>query len=320
MSETINIVNVSGGKDSACVYLLALEQGVSFRSAFADTGHEHPLTYEFVDTLSAKTGGPRVEVVRADFTDQFEGRKERIRKRWAKEGISAEIIERACSCLVPSGNSFLDLCMLRGGFPSPKRKFCTEHLKIVPIREAIYKPIWERGDTVCSWLGMRRDESPARVGLSERSPWNYNKSDGATEVYRPILNWKIADVWAMHKKHGLEPNALYGMGSNRVGCYPCIMSRKFEIRSIAKRFPEFIDKIRSWEETVAEVGKRDPAVATFFSARDLNLPGPIQTTTHGIDAQVKWSKTRHGGSQYEMDLGLEAELFGPCAEQGFCEI
>ena len=40
------VLSFSGGKDSTAMYLLALEQGVDFLPVFADTGHEHDLTYE----------------------------------------------------------------------------------------------------------------------------------------------------------------------------------------------------------------------------------------------------------------------------------
>mgnify|MGYP000953541186 CR=1 FL=1 len=63
-----HIVNVSGGKDSTAVYLLAMQRGRPFRAVMADTGHEHPLTVEYARLLSQRSGGPEVETVRADFS------------------------------------------------------------------------------------------------------------------------------------------------------------------------------------------------------------------------------------------------------------
>jgi 3'-phosphoadenosine 5'-phosphosulfate sulfotransferase (PAPS reductase)/FAD synthetase len=56
-------MNISGGKDSTAVYLLALRGG----AIMADTGREHPATVEYAERLEDRTGGPRVEMVRADF-------------------------------------------------------------------------------------------------------------------------------------------------------------------------------------------------------------------------------------------------------------
>ena len=70
-----HLVNISGGKDSDAVYLLALELGIPFTSVFADTGHEHIWTYEHVALLAGRTGGPEVQWIRADFTEAFAQRR-----------------------------------------------------------------------------------------------------------------------------------------------------------------------------------------------------------------------------------------------------
>ena len=80
-----HLVSVSGGKDSTAVYLLAIESGRPFRAVFADTGNEHEATYEFVDRLAERTGGPKIEVVRADFTERLAHRRDYIAANWPSE-------------------------------------------------------------------------------------------------------------------------------------------------------------------------------------------------------------------------------------------
>jgi 3'-phosphoadenosine 5'-phosphosulfate sulfotransferase (PAPS reductase)/FAD synthetase len=80
-----HLVSVSGGKDSTAVYLLAIESGRPFRAVFADTGNEHEATYEYVDRLAERTGGPTIEVVKADFTEQLAERRARIAAQWPTE-------------------------------------------------------------------------------------------------------------------------------------------------------------------------------------------------------------------------------------------
>jgi 3'-phosphoadenosine 5'-phosphosulfate sulfotransferase (PAPS reductase)/FAD synthetase len=62
------ICSVSGGKDSTALYLLMMEYfGNNFLPIFSDTGHEHPVTVNYVRNLHLMTGGPEVVVVHADF-------------------------------------------------------------------------------------------------------------------------------------------------------------------------------------------------------------------------------------------------------------
>jgi 3'-phosphoadenosine 5'-phosphosulfate sulfotransferase (PAPS reductase)/FAD synthetase len=80
-----HVVNVSGGKDSTATYLLALESGRDFRAVFADTGNEHELTYEYVARLHERTGGPKVEWVRADFAERLAKHRAHILANWPAE-------------------------------------------------------------------------------------------------------------------------------------------------------------------------------------------------------------------------------------------
>lgn len=80
-----HLVSVSGGKDSTAVYLLAIESGRPFRAVFADTGNEHEATYEYVSRLAERTGGPEIEVVKADFSVELERRRKHIAEKWPAE-------------------------------------------------------------------------------------------------------------------------------------------------------------------------------------------------------------------------------------------
>lgn len=125
-----HIVSISGGKDSTATYLLAIERGRPFRAVWADTGHEHPITVEYVRTLHERTGGPKVERVAADFTRQMAGKQKFIEAKRAEHGIPAQRIERTLAILRPTGNPFLDLCLWKGRFPSSQAQFCTSELKV----------------------------------------------------------------------------------------------------------------------------------------------------------------------------------------------
>ena len=333
-------VHVSGGKDSTALLLRALEHRekrghFSFKAVFADTDHEHPTTYEYVDflsELSVSRGGPPIRKVKADLTDRFPKHRRWIREQWPKQGVPAEVIERALAVNHPSGNVFVDSCILNAGFPSPRARFCTDQLKIRPTHQQVFEPIWKRGGRIIAWQGIRADESIKRATLSRiqtlRASGPRVSYPRPLKAYRPLLDWTIRDVWLMHRKHGVRPNDLYRQGMKRVGCFPCIMTAKAELRVIAERFPEAIDKLEEWERIVGLATKRAKSIATFFQVRSRISKiksDEIDPAVHGIRSAAEWSKTTWGGKQYDMlpIAGPKVELVEAvgtaCGEWGVCE-
>jgi len=228
--------------------------------------------------------------------------------------VSQEIIDRAKALLIPTGEPFLDLCMLKGRFPSRTAQFCTERLKLEPIN-VITHPILEDGGRVVSWIGEMAEESPRRAAkpAMQRIRW---QGGGQLVLYRPIHKWTKADNFALAKRHGIDPNPLYSMGFGRVGCLLCINCEKSEIAQAAKRFPEVIDRIREWQSIVAQVSRMQ--AATFFSG---NADDPL---AGDIDRMVAWSRTTRGGKQFDLLQALaraEAEEVGLMCESayGLCE-
>lgn len=278
-----NIISISGGKDSTAMWLLSLERNIlDLEVIFCDTGHEHPKTYEYLDYLEGKLGS--IKRIKANFDKEIKRKREVVQGKWRKENVTESIIEQALDVLHPTGIPFLDLCLWKGRFPSTKARFCTQSLKSKPMFDQIYLPILAKGGAVISWQGIRADESVARSKLSEKE-----KTPEGIEIYRPLLNWNVKDVFAIHKKHNIKPNPLYLEGMGRVGCMPCIHSRKNEIYEIARRYPEEFERVKQWENLVSKASKRQSA--TFFTSDQRG---------HGIDEIVKWSKTTHGGRQFDL--------------------
>ena len=324
-----HVLSFSGGKDSTALYLLAMETGRPFIPVFADVGNEHPAVYDYVRNLPEKTGGPAIKWVKADFAADFERKRAFIARKWPLDGIPAEKVERALALLHPTGVPFLDLCMLKGRFPSIKTRFCTDELKLVPMFEQVSAPLARAGRVVVSWQGVRAEESFARSHLPKRqrislAPYSVRKAvrDEAegwrAYAFRPLIHWTVADVFAFHKRHSVAPNPLYAQGMTRVGCMPCINVKKEEMRAVDQSFPEHIERIEEWEAIVSEVSKR--GCATFFSAADdpNYVEGEIVTVkTHGIRNRVEWSRTSRGGKQ--LDFGLRSDMITECNAWGTCE-
>lgn len=315
-----NVVSVSGGKDSTATALYAIDQGAeNLTFVFADTGHEHPQTYEYLDYLDGvlrQRAGVGITTVRADFSDRIAHKREIVETKWREEGVPEAMVQQALSVLQPTGIPMLDLCLWKGRPPSPLARFCTSELKVIPIEE-MQSELLKKHRAVVSWQGVRADESRARRDLPEREAefGQWEPEPAGLLIYRPILHWTAAEVFDYHRKHQVLWNPLYEQGMGRVGCMPCIHARKDEIRQIAKRFPEQFERLAEWESLIAKASKR--GLATWFCAN--TTPGTEDTRSDARSIQ-QWALTSRGGRQYDLIHAAEAEDEPGCSSvYGLCE-
>lgn len=282
------ILSLSGGRDSAAASLYLREQGIEHERVFADTGWEAKETYEYLRGPLTAALGPIVEV-----------RAER---------------------------GFIGLVKHKGIFPDRSKRFCTEDLKMKPIRAWMRASADER--EIVNVVGIRREESAARASAARASAEEWSYSDYFDcDVWKPLVSWSAADVAAIHERHGLPMNPLYALGASRVGCWPCIHARKAEIALVAQHDPERIDLIDQVErdltaaataEAEAE-GKPLDWERSLFSIKveGKHIPMPIR------DA-VRWAqRSRRANTDEQRRRRLPmAELFAMddgCARAGLCE-
>lgn len=320
MSERpiLHVVSLSGGKDSTATLLVALELygRENVRAVFADTGNEHFLTYEYVDYLEQVLSIPIVRL-RRDFSAEWWHRRDYVRDHWPNKGVPQAVVDRALVVFErgPTGIPFLDLCIIKGRFPSRMAQFCTYYLKTEPLTEHCMSLIDETGSNVWSWQGVRIEESEARrnrlqgTGACVRS---FEEAGGGVFIYRPVLRWTAESIFEAHRVAGIKPNPLYLQGRKRVGCL-CINAGKGEIRQWDLRDRDHIEMIAEREGIVSDASKRGNS--TFF-------PAPGETDTARVRGNiwqvVEWSKTTRGGRQY--DLLADAEPATACSSAyGLCE-
>lgn len=240
-----------------------------------------------------------VETVMVPKTRKVAGR----RVRWTNKAK-----RRALAVLHPTGNPFLDLCLWKGRFPSRKAQFCTEELKR-DMAVAFQLDLLDAGHRVISWQGVRRDESPnrAKAKLFERiAPGLF--------AFRPLVEWSALDVFRFCASKGIEPNPLYTQGCSRVGCMPCINVSKTELREIAARWPEHIDRIEHWEWLVSQACKRGHS--SFMSAAHPAQDKREVFADLNIRSRIEWAKTTRGGRQYDL---LAEEPKGCASSYGLCD-
>lgn len=304
-----NIVSISGGKDSTATLLLAIALDTPNLSAvFADTGNERPETYDYVRYLQDSVG-IEIKWVKADFSSQIEKKRKYVQEKWPLKGVPDNVVDRALSVLVPTGNPFLDLCLWKGRFPSRMSQFCTHELKITPIFEQVFFPFLDSGEIIHSWQGVRRDESLARRYLPE-----FEDVGGGLFNYRPILKWPAAATFEAASYMGIKHNPLYTQGCSRVGCF-CINQSKKELLNHSKRWQEDIDRIEEWEKLVAMANKI--GFSTFFASPSDDAPENIFKNGN-IRKAVEWSRTTRGGKQFDLLGGMNDSK--ECASSyGLCE-
>lgn len=288
----INLFGISGGKDSSALMLWALFRSDypkdSLRFTFCDTKNEHEFTYDHVRLLE-------------DVSIKNGGPK----------------IEWLASDL-----GFYELALKKKRFPSTRARFCTEHLKIFPTIDWVNAQITE-GHSILAHSGVRANESVDRSKLPQRD-LNGNL---LIEEYRPLLFWTIKDVIQIHQEHGVPMNKLYAAGARRVGCFPCVMSNKAEMRNIAINFTDRIDAIRDAENLFLETHGHHgtfypPKIPMRFRTIEVTTKKGKKVKVCSIDDVVKWSMTgkRARGSYFETTL-FEGDPINPIisCDSGFCE-
>jgi len=279
---------------------------------FADTGHEHQHTYDYIEYLENRLPFP-LRTVKADFSAEIERKRQKLISGELK-GWTHTAIQSALELLHPTGNPFLDLCLWKGRFPSSQARFCTQHLKTEPILYQVFFPALDSDNLIWSWQGIRRDESLARRYAKE-----FEEIRGGLFIYRPLVRWSVESVFEALRYMGIKPNPLYRMGMKRVGCMPCVNCAKDELQAIANRFPDEVSRVREWERLVSLVSKRQSS--TFFTTSKDPM-GKIDSNpnykTHGIDRMVEWSATTRGGRQFDL-ITAATEATGCRSAYGLCD-
>ena len=293
------IVQWSGGKDSqACLIHTVKKFGTKkVLAVFCDTGFEHALTYKHV----------------IDFPKQI--------------GVELVIIKSSIY------DGFVDLAKKHNRFPSTKARFCTSKLKTEPFVDYILDEVQ---DDVLVIQGIRADESLNRSKYSAQcnlfkyyfEAYNTDKhgrkeyhnyrskevkiycSKYATEIERPIFKWTATDTINYILDAGFNVNPLYFMGAVRVGCYPCVMCRHSEIKSIALKDEERFNELVKMEDYVGR---------SFFPPN--YIPKRYQT---GMDAKGNIYPTIMDVKNYVLNIEKqrtpEPEEIGGCMSfYGICE-
>ena len=231
-----NIVSWSGGKDSQAVLNYVVEKygTKNLIVIFCDTGWEHELTYKHVKEI-CDILGVQLTILKSKKYKGFE-----------------------------------DLSKKKGRVPSSQARFCTQELKVKPMIDFILS----LKENVVIYQGIRSDESENRSKMQKEcrqfkyyfEPYGYDKKgepkfhnyrkkdviewckNYSDDIIRPIFNWTAIETINFVLSKGQSLNPLYYKGAKRVGCYPCIMCTKGEIKNIIEEDPEYLKRIEDLED------------------------------------------------------------------------
>lgn len=255
------IVGFSGGIDSQAAAGWALNRHDKGDVVLVNTdagGNEHPMTTAHIAWYSEHVHP--VHTIKAIVADMWEGKEQPEKHGYQPTDVL----------------TFQLMAKIKGRFPSRTVQFCTEKLKLRPVRRWVREQFPD-GDYEF-YSGVRRDESERR----RSAPFRIWSDFYDAYQNNPIVDWTKEMCFSFVKSRGERINPLYTLGFNRVGCAPCVNAGKDDILNWVNRFPEMIEKVRRWER---EVGR------TFFPPV---VPG---MEINFIDDVVNWSRTSRGGVQ-----------------------
>lgn len=205
-----HVLGLSGGRDSAAlaVHMARTRPDLEMEYFFTDTGKELPEVYEYLGRLEGFLGRP-IERLNPDRDFDF----------WLRQY-----------------NNFL---------PSPRTRWCTRQLKILPFEKWLW-PALDAGDSVVSYVAIRSDEN-YREGYASTHP--------NLTVSLPFREAGIdkAGVIDILEASGLGLPSYYEWRS-RSGCTFCFFQQKIEWVRLMERHPDRFDEARSYEKNALEHG------------------------------------------------------------------
>jgi 3'-phosphoadenosine 5'-phosphosulfate sulfotransferase (PAPS reductase)/FAD synthetase len=310
------VISLSGGKDSTATYLDLLERGVLEKweakggrvvRVFADTGWELPETYAYVNALERRFGKVnRVAIWVPGPSDTKPEGFDHMEDMWVKPDKAMAADRHALAKLfelrMGHYSAMVRLIMHWMWFPMSKSRWCTDETKkrpLVSFMQTLDNPI--------NVIGIRAEESASRAKSVE-----YDFSDDwDCHVWRPILGYKLADVIAIHNRHGIAPNPLYlqGKGSGRVGCAPCVNSGKPGLLWLAAEHP---DRAALLGDIESAMGIATGTEHHWFAGK--NADGTF--VGWPIKKAIEWAQTGRGGRQHILFRGEDEP---GCTQWGLCE-
>jgi len=263
------VISISGGKDSQTIlgFVLAMAREQSYSGAIsaihADTGAEWPQSLPHCRLLCEHYGIPLSVAIPHRLLPAHIERRCRMLAEQGRAGGWPDMANRYCMahCKVNAIEK-----VIRAGWPSAKCRYCTSDCKRAPIQKSIRCEFPVGGGTnVLSVTGERRQESPHRAKLPELDPNKSLTVRGRTVTnWRPILDYKLEDVWAHIASTGLPRHVAYDRGNERLSCAICVLAKESDIRHGAEECPDLAEHYLRIERETGHLFKHRRSLAQIL--------------------------------------------------------
>ena len=209
-------ISFSGGRTSAYMLFNILECNGDLdpdkvQVVFANTGREMPQTLDFVQEVSENFG------VNVAWVEDAE----RIANKDIFETVSHNSASR-------NGEPFTRLISRKKACPDQSKRFCTEHLKILPARRYLLSLGWRHWSNA---VGIRADE-PSRIKPS---------NDKRVDKWYPLKGVTVQMVKDFWNNMPFDLKVQQGLGN----CDGCFMKSEATLAALARDHPE---RHKWWEE------------------------------------------------------------------------
>jgi len=192
----------SGGKDSQCIYHLAVEAGVKFDAHYNITGIDHPELVYFIRQNYS-------DVIR----DMYKTSMWRLIER---NGPPTRLKRFCCKELKEHGG---------------EGRIC-----VTGVRWA--ESVRRKNDRkVLEYMGKTKKQKMLFDDNDEGRRLFENRMQKGKRVVNPIIDWLEEDVWEYLNSRNIEHCKLYDEGYTRLGCIGCPMSTHQEQE--LKDYPKF---------------------------------------------------------------------------------
>lgn len=144
----------------------------------------------------------------------------------------------------------------RRKFPAASKdlgvRWCSWIAKIGIMNKAINNMDKYRDANIVIMTGERRAEGGARTFYNEIEPYRSFTKTRRAITWRPIIDWSLAEVWGIIKKHKVQPHPCYELGWGRCSCQLCIFSQPNTWAAINEVSPEKVEQIAAIEKDLGQ--------------------------------------------------------------------
>lgn len=281
------VSSLSGGSTSAYMAALLIDKygKENIKFVFANTGMEHPKTYEFIKNF--------VDYFKIDLTIV-----EAVVHHDSRKGCTHKIVDFDTMHI---GRSIFEEVIKKYGIPNKAYPHCTRELKNNPVKS------WRKAeglDKLPYAIGIRVDEIDRMAADAEDNNIIYPLIS-----IRPTTKPEIVDWWN-NMPFKLE------LPEHKGNCVTCWKKSQRKLLTLAKHEPELFEDFAYFEEKYANAGHGEEGRQFLSGARFGRDKMTIKDLIHMAQTEY-FQEFQPVDPEYQLDLfGMDAPM-GGCSES--CE-